>query len=43
MLILLQIADEKDIQWLREWALGTAMMVGLLVGIALQVTVGTWW
>jgi len=24
MLILLQIADERDIQWLREWALGTA-------------------
>lgn len=43
MLVLLQIADKKEVQWLREWALGTAMLVGLLVGVALQVTVGTWW
>lgn len=43
MLGLLRIADWKDIQWLREWALGTAMLVGLLVGIAIQVTVGSWW
>ncbi|GAA0505712.1 protein of unknown function [Halorubrum aquaticum] len=43
MLILLRIADERDVQWLREWALGTAMIVGLVVGVALQVTVGSWW
>lgn len=43
MLVLLQIADKRDTQWLREWALGTAMMVGLLVGVVLQVTVGSWW
>ncbi|WP_430506282.1 DUF5058 family protein [Haloparvum sp. PAK95] len=43
MLLILQVADYRDIEWLREWALGTAMMVGLLVGIAIQVTVGSWW
>ncbi|WP_407067159.1 DUF5058 family protein [Haloterrigena salinisoli] len=43
MLVLLRIADKRDIQWLREWALGTAMIVGLLVGVVLQVTVGSWW
>lgn len=41
MLILLRIVDKKDIQWLREWALGTAMLVGFLVGVAVQLTVGT--
>lgn len=43
MLVLLQIAEAKDIQWLKEWALGIAMVVGLFVGIAIQITVGTWW
>lgn len=43
MLGLLRIADRRDIQWLREWALGTAMIVGLFAGVALQVTVGSWW
>lgn len=43
MLALLQIADRRDVQWLREWALGTAMIVGLFAGVALQVTVGSWW
>lgn len=43
MLIVLHIADKRDAQWVREWALGTAMVVGLLVGVAIQVTVGSWW
>lgn len=43
MLGLLHLADSRDIQWLREWALGTAMLIGLLVGVAIQVTVGSWW
>ncbi|WP_090377553.1 DUF5058 family protein [Natronobacterium texcoconense] len=43
MLGLLHIADKHDIQWIREWALGTAMIVGLLAGMVLQLTVGTFW
>jgi hypothetical protein len=43
MLALLHLADSRDIQWLREWALGTAMLVGLLVGVVIQVAVGSWW
>jgi hypothetical protein len=43
MLGLLRLADERDIQWLREWALGTAMVVGLFVGLAIQLTIGSWW
>ncbi len=43
MLVLLRIADERDLQWIREWALGVAMIVGLFVGVALQVTVGGGW
>lgn len=43
MLGLLHIADERDIQWLREWALGSAMIVGLFVGVAIQLVIGSWW
>jgi len=43
MLGLLHLADSRDIQWLKEWALGTAMLVGLVAGVAIQVTVGSWW
>ncbi|GAA0281667.1 DUF5058 family protein [Halobacterium noricense] len=43
MLMLLELAERRGIQWLREWALGAAMFVGLLVGVAIQVTVGGWW
>ncbi|MHC3437439.1 DUF5058 family protein [Natrialbaceae archaeon A-gly3] len=43
MLALLKIADEKGIQWIREWALGTAMAVGLLVGIAVHAIAGGGW
>ncbi|WP_241768187.1 DUF5058 family protein [Haloferax sp. ATB1] len=43
MLALLHIADRCDIQWIREWSLGIAMFVGLLAGVAMQVTVGGWW
>ena len=43
MLGLLHLADSRDIQWLREWALGAAMLVGLVVGVVIQVTVGSWW
>ncbi|SEG59754.1 protein of unknown function [Halobellus limi] len=43
MLGLLHLADSRDVQWLREWALGAAMLVGLLAGVALRVTVGSWW
>lgn len=43
MLTVLHIADDREVQWVREWALGTAMLVGLLVGVAIQVTVGSWW
>ncbi|ELZ29385.1 hypothetical protein C474_13384 [Halogeometricum pallidum JCM 14848] len=43
MLALLRLADSRDIQWIREWALGGAMLVGLVVGTALQLTVGSWW
>lgn len=43
MLGLLEIADRRDIQWIREWALGVAMLVGLLVGTAIQLSVGSWW
>lgn len=43
MLGLLHVADERDSQWMREWALGTAMIVGLFVGVAIQLAVGSWW
>jgi hypothetical protein len=43
MLGLLHIADKREIQWIREWALGTAMVVGLLVGVAIQLFIGSWW
>jgi len=43
MLALLHVADSRDIQWIREWALGVAMFVGLLAAVAIQVTVGSWW
>ncbi|MBX0325884.1 DUF5058 family protein [Halomicroarcula sp. F13] len=43
MLALLHLADSRDIQWLREWALGAAMLVGLLVGVVIQVTLGSLW
>lgn len=43
MLIILQIADKRETEWLREWALGTAMLIGLLIGVVLQETVGSWW
>src|SRR5699024_524083 len=43
MLGLLHVADERDIQWVREWALGIAMVIGLFVGLAIQLAVGSWW
>ncbi|MDG5817679.1 DUF5058 family protein [Natronococcus sp. A-GB7] len=43
MLSLLKVADEKEIQWIREWALGTAMAVGLVVGMALHTVAGGGW
>lgn len=43
MLLLLKIADEKGIQWIREWALGSAMAVGLVVGIAVHAIAGGGW
>ncbi|WP_239643446.1 DUF5058 family protein [Natronococcus jeotgali] len=43
MLALLQIADNRDIQWIREWALGTAMIVGLFAGVVTEVTLGGLW
>lgn len=43
MLALLKIADEKDVQWIREWALGSAMAVGLVVGTAIHAAAGGGW
>ncbi len=43
MLSLLTIADRKEIQWIREWALGTAMAVGLLVGMGIHIITGGGW
>ncbi|WP_338042749.1 DUF5058 family protein [Natronococcus amylolyticus] len=43
MLALLHIADSRDVQWIREWALGTAMIVGLFAGVLTQVTLGGLW
>ncbi|GAB3418034.1 DUF5058 family protein [Haloparvum alkalitolerans] len=43
MLALLYVADSRSVQWVREWALGVAMLVGLLTGVAIQVAVGSWW
>ncbi|SEP00828.1 protein of unknown function [Halogranum amylolyticum] len=43
MLGLLQVADKKDVQWIREWALGIAMVVGLAVGIIIQLSIGSLW
>jgi hypothetical protein len=43
MLTLLHIADSRDVQWIREWALGTAMIVGLFAGVLTQVTLGGLW
>lgn len=43
MLALLHVADSRDVQWIREWALGVAMFVGLVAAVAIQVTVGSWW
>lgn len=43
MLGLLHLADERDMQWIREWALGTAMIVGLFAGVATQVFFGIGW
>ncbi|AGB40025.1 DUF5058 family protein [Natronococcus occultus] len=40
---LLAIADEKEIQWIREWALGIAMAVGLLVGMGIHTVAGGGW
>lgn len=43
MASLLKIADRKDIQWIREWALGTAMGVGLIVGVGVHIVAGGGW
>ncbi|SFT01329.1 DUF5058 family protein [Halostagnicola kamekurae] len=43
MLSLLKIADENDVQWIREWALGTSMAVGLVVGIGVHMVAGGGW
>lgn len=43
MLSLLKIADENDVQWIREWALGTSMAVGLVVGMGVHMVAGGGW
>ncbi|AGB38862.1 DUF5058 family protein [Natronococcus occultus] len=43
MLGLLHVADRWELQWVREWALGTAMIVGLLAGVLTEVTLGGVW
>lgn len=43
MLGLLHVADRWELQWVREWALGTAMIVGLLAGVLTEVTLGGMW
>ncbi len=29
MIIIMKVADKKDIPWLKEWALGIAMLIGM--------------
>lgn len=43
MLLLLQIAERRELQWIREWALGSAMIVGLIAGVVTELLVGGGW
>ncbi|MBU9713034.1 DUF5058 family protein [Evansella tamaricis] len=37
MIIMMRIANEKNITWLKEWSLGLAILAGLLVGYVVTI------